>query len=61
VVKSLSNKHEALRSNPNTTKEREIKNLSRGQVQWLMPVIPATREAEIKRISVHSQPRQKFV
>jgi hypothetical protein len=24
--------------------------------QWLMPVIPATQEAEIKRITVRSQP-----
>jgi hypothetical protein len=26
--------------------------------QWLMPVIPATQEAEIRRIVVQSQPRQ---
>jgi hypothetical protein len=25
---------------------------------WLMPVIPATQEAEIRRIEVQSQPRQ---
>jgi hypothetical protein len=27
--------------------------------QWLTPVILATQEAEIRRISVQSQPRQK--
>jgi hypothetical protein len=26
--------------------------------QWFMPVIPATQEAEIRRISVRSQPRE---
>jgi hypothetical protein len=26
--------------------------------RWLLPVIPATQEAEIKRIMVQSQPRQ---
>jgi hypothetical protein len=28
------------------------------QLQWLKPVIPATQEAEIRRIMVQSQPRQ---
>jgi hypothetical protein len=32
-----------------------IKNLR--QVWWLIPVIPATREAEIRRIRVQSEPR----
>jgi hypothetical protein len=32
----------------------ELKQVS----HWLTPVIPATQEAEIKRISVRSQPRQ---
>jgi hypothetical protein len=27
--------------------------------RWLMPVIPATQEAEIRRIEVQSQSRQK--
>jgi hypothetical protein len=26
--------------------------------QWLMPVILATQEAEIRRITIHSQPKQ---
>jgi hypothetical protein len=30
------------------------------QVWWYMPVIPATHEAEIRRIKVQGQPRQKF-
>jgi hypothetical protein len=29
------------------------------QEQWLTPVIPVTREAEIRRISVQGQARQK--
>jgi hypothetical protein len=29
--------------------------------QWHVPVIPATREAEIRRTAVPSQPRQKKV
>jgi hypothetical protein len=28
------------------------------QALWLMPVIPATQEADIRRIAVQSQPRQ---
>jgi hypothetical protein len=28
--------------------------------QWLMPIILATQEAEIRRITVRSQPRQMF-
>jgi hypothetical protein len=30
-----------------------------GQVQWLIPIILATQEAEIGRIVVQGQPRQK--
>jgi hypothetical protein len=30
-----------------------------GQVSWLMPAIQATREAEIGKIMVQGQPRQK--
>jgi hypothetical protein len=33
-------------------------NKIKGQHQWLMPVILATQEAEIRRIVVWSQPRQ---
>jgi hypothetical protein len=29
------------------------------QVLWLTPVIPATQDAEIRKISVQGQPRQK--
>jgi hypothetical protein len=36
-----------------------IINMIKGQAQWLIPVIPATREAEIRRITVQGQPRQK--
>jgi hypothetical protein len=32
--------------------------IPRSQVPWLTPVIPATQEAEIRRIEVQSQPRQ---
>jgi hypothetical protein len=34
------------------------KRRKRSWVQWLMPVIPATEEAEIRRIEVRSQPGQ---
>jgi hypothetical protein len=30
-----------------------------GQVQWLKPVILASQEAEIRRIKIRGQPRQK--
>jgi hypothetical protein len=33
-------------------------NVALGSHRWLVPVILATREAEIKRIKVVSQPRQ---
>jgi hypothetical protein len=34
------------------------KNLS-SRALWLTPVVPATQEAEIRRIAVQSQPGQK--
>jgi hypothetical protein len=36
-----------------------VKNLLFGWVQWLILVIPATWEAEIRKITVQCQPRQK--
>ena len=30
-----------------------------GQVQWLMPVVPALREAKAGRSEVQNQPRQQ--
>jgi hypothetical protein len=37
----------------------EAKEPDKGQVWWLMPIILATGEAEIRWISVQDQPRQK--
>jgi hypothetical protein len=34
------------------------KSTGSAQQWWLTPVIPATQEAEIRRITVQSQPRQ---
>jgi hypothetical protein len=31
----------------------------KSQVQWLLPIIPATQEAEIKRIAFKANPGQK--
>jgi hypothetical protein len=42
---SLNKKREIKKTIP-------LKNRIKGQVWWLMPVIPAPREAEIRRIAV---------
>jgi hypothetical protein len=60
VVEHLSSKHEALNSNavPPKKKNKKKKTNLFARCQWLMPVILVTQEAEIRRISVRSQPRQ---
>jgi hypothetical protein len=42
-------------------KEMQIKTTLRTGCLWLTPVILATWEAEIRKITVQTQPRQKFV
>jgi hypothetical protein len=37
---------------------RERRRVNTGRHQWLIPVILTTQEAEIRRITVQSQPRQ---
>jgi hypothetical protein len=39
----------------------EKKKHGTGWVQWLMPIIPATQEAETRKIAVGAQPRQKVI
>jgi hypothetical protein len=35
------------------------KNSLMGQTRWLMPIIPAVQEAEIRRIAVEGRPEQR--
>jgi hypothetical protein len=67
AVERLLCKHEALSSLytlvsfPSLKKVTKhlINNLKEARRQWLTPVILATWEAEIRRIMVRGQPRQK--
>jgi hypothetical protein len=54
VVECLPSRSEALSSNPSASKKKKKK--PKKQVQELTPVIPAPREAEIRRITVRNQP-----
>jgi hypothetical protein len=48
-----------LRSAPGkVSKTLSQKNIYEARCWWSMPVIPATQEAEIRRIAVQSQPGQ---
>jgi hypothetical protein len=51
---------EVLRLTPSTAKEKKMFWML-GQVQQLPSIIPATQEAEIRRMVVQSQPRQKVI
>jgi hypothetical protein len=37
----------------------QLKNLREGLAQWFMPVISATKEMEIRKITIWGQPKQK--
>jgi hypothetical protein len=54
VVNCLFCKHEALSSNPSPTKTKIVQS---GYL-WLMPIILAIQEAEIRRITAQGQPGQ---
>jgi hypothetical protein len=41
---------------PLTVHGEPLNNINLGWASWLTPVIPATQEAEIRRIAVQSQP-----
>jgi hypothetical protein len=59
VVEHLPSKRKALHSNPNTTKKKKKEKERRKLLcchQWLTPTILATQEADIRRITVQSQP-----
>jgi hypothetical protein len=50
-----------LHSSPSSILEWSFENLERAGHQWLMPVILATQEAEIRRFAFQSMPRLKGV
>jgi hypothetical protein len=57
VVKCLCSKYKALSSNPSTAAHLKVKKKfkTRGQVQWLMPIIPTTQEVEVGMTTVQGQ------
>jgi hypothetical protein len=58
VVECLPSRSEALSSNPSASKKKTQEASSGARRRWLTPVIPAPREAEIRRITVRNQPRE---
>jgi hypothetical protein len=67
VVECLPSKHNFLSSKPCTVKKKLFNviiydslysKINGSWCQWLMPIILATQEAEIRRIKAQDQPRQ---
>jgi hypothetical protein len=63
AVRTLPSKHETLSSNTSAAKKKKKKRKKEKKrilpaARWLMPIILATQEAEIRRIAVRSQPGQ---
>jgi hypothetical protein len=57
AVEYLPSKQGALSLNPSTTKTN--KNSHSFREQWLMPIIPATQQVEIRKIMIKGQPGRK--